>query len=331
MFDFAGIKSPAVLIAGECMLELALPEGLVGASPATKLAMGGDTLNTAVYLSRLGAKVSYLTALGDDPYSEWMLEQWRGEGVDTSAVQRLAGAVPGMYAIQTDAHGERSFHYWRAQSAAKQWFSSERSKTQWLELLSPFGVFYLSGITLSLMTDAGRETLVAALQEWRARGGCVVFDINFRPKGWVSRPQAQQVMSAMLTVTDVGLPTLDDEQDLFDGQSEEDVIARYQTAGVTEILIKRGPSGVVIAGGAERFEVPARRVDKVVDTTGAGDSFNAGYLAGRLAQLTPEQAALQAHQLAAAVIGARGAIIPRSQTSVLAHGGSGLSDSGSLL
>ena len=322
MFDFGGLKSLAVLIAGECMLELALPEGLVGVSPSTKLAMGGDTLNTAVYLSRLGAEVSYLTALGDDPYSEWMLEQWRSEGVNTSAVQRLAGALPGLYAIQTDAHGERSFHYWRAQSAAKQWFSSERSKTQWLELLSPFGVFYLSGITLSLMTDAGRETLLAALREWRTRGGCVVFDINFRPKGWVSRPHAQQVMSAMLTVTDVGLPTLDDEQDLFDGQSEEEVIARYQAAGVTEVLIKRGPSGVVIAGGAERREVPARKVDHVVDTTGAGDSFNGGYLAGRLAQLKPEQAALQAHQLAAAVIGVRGAIIPRGQTDPLSAGGS---------
>jgi len=289
--------------------------------------MGGDTLNIAVYVSRLGTQVSYLTALGDDPYSEWMLEQWRSEGVDTSAVQRIAGAVPGLYAIQTDAHGERSFHYWRAQSAAKQWFSSERSTAQWLELLSPFGVFYLSGITLSLMTDSGRETLVAALKEWRARGGCVVFDINFRPKGWVSRPHAQQVMSTMLTVTDVGLPTLDDEQDLFDGQSEEDVITRYQAAGVTEILIKRGPSGVVIATGAERYEVPAKKVDKVVDTTGAGDSFNGGYLAGRLAQLAPEQSALQAHQLAAAVIGVRGAIIPRGQTDPLSAGGFGVSTS----
>ena len=93
---------------GECMIEIAVKPG-----GDAQLASGGDTLNTAVYLARQGVAVDYVTALGDDPYSDEMLARWQAEGVGTGLVPRLPGRVPGLYMIRTDDRGERTFHYWR--------------------------------------------------------------------------------------------------------------------------------------------------------------------------------------------------------------------------
>ena len=85
---------------GECMLELS-----GAAHGRMTLSFGGDTLNTAVYLARLGRSVDYLTALGDDPYSDWMINEWQAEGVGTNSVLRVPTLLPGFYAIRTDARG----------------------------------------------------------------------------------------------------------------------------------------------------------------------------------------------------------------------------------
>ena len=102
---------------GECMIELRH----AGANDFVQ-GFSGDTLNTAIYLSRLlgadDARVDYVTALGDDPYSERMIAAWRAEGLGTNLVARLPGRLPGLYVIRTDSKGERSFHYWRGESAS---------------------------------------------------------------------------------------------------------------------------------------------------------------------------------------------------------------------
>jgi 2-dehydro-3-deoxygluconokinase len=93
---------------GECMVELREE-----ADGRLSRAYGGDTLNTAVYLARLGASVDYTTVLGDDPWSDEMIAGWQAEGIGTELVVRLSGRLPGLHVIQTDASGERRFSYWR--------------------------------------------------------------------------------------------------------------------------------------------------------------------------------------------------------------------------
>ena len=108
-----------IAIIGECMVELKKNQGVLEHS------FGGDTLNTAVYLSRLiqhkGISISYITGLSRDPFSNEMLASWQQEAINTELVFISENKLPGMYAIETAEDGERSFFYWRNDSAAKYW------------------------------------------------------------------------------------------------------------------------------------------------------------------------------------------------------------------
>lgn len=293
---------------GECMIELSdLGDG------SMTLAFGGDTLNTSVYLARLGANadiaVDYVTALGDDPYSDQMIMSWRKEGVGTDLVARLPGRLPGLYAIRTDAVGERSFYYWRSAAAARDLFRSAEAGAL-AERLDGHDMLYLSGITLSILDGDGRAALMDLVRQARGNGAVVAFDSNYRPRGWPEPAEARAVMNEMLQRVDIALPTLDDEQALFGVADADACIDRMAALGVAEIVVKNGPQACAIRHDGRRVDVGTDAVATPVDTTAAGDSFNAGYLATRLAGGDPETAARNGHRLAVEVIRYRGAIIP---------------------
>jgi 2-dehydro-3-deoxygluconokinase len=284
------------------------------------LAYGGDTLNTAVYLKRAAGprlEVDYVTALGDDPWSEAMLRAWGEEGVGTQNVARLRGKLPGLYMIRLDPAGERRFYYWRSAAAARELFRAEATLPV-LDRLAGYDLLYLSLITLSVLAEEARERLGAALDRARARGARVAFDTNYRPAGWADPAAARRTAEAFIARADIVLPTADDEAALFGDADLEATVARY--AG-REAAVKLGAEGCILAhaGGRRRLPVPAPVTP--VDTTGAGDSFNAGYLAARLLGRAPEEAAQAAQRLAAAVVQHRGAIIPRAATPDLALAG----------
>lgn len=291
---------------GECMLELS------GAhSNAMTLSYGGDTLNTAVYLARLGVTVDYVTALGDEPYSDNMIAQWEAEGVGVERVIRAPGRVPGMYMIRTDEAGERQFFYWRDQAPARDLFAFPES-ADLVHVLTDYDWLYLSGITLSLYDEAQRAQLFDVLDRARGKGAKVMFDTNYRPRGWPDAAAAREVMTAMLSRTDLALPTLDDDREIF-GDTDADVCAtRLQAAGVNEAVVKMDAEGCLLSFEGRREQIATVRRPDPVDTTGAGDSFNAGYLAARLAGSDPVAAACAAHELAGEVIMHRGAIMPRA-------------------
>lgn len=272
---------------------------------------GGDTLNTAVYLARLGIATTYVTALGDDAQSDTMIASWDAEGIATGEVLRVAGALPGLYMIERDATGERSFLYWRSQAPARRFFDLADDAT--LARLAGFDWLYLSGISLSLYSDSGLERLFALLKTARARGGRIAFDGNFRPRGWPDRATAQRTFNRLLPLVDLALPTGEDEQALFGDADAAATISRLKAAGVAEIVVKRGPAGCLIAADGETLEVAPPVIVAPVDTTAAGDSFNAGYLAARINNASTRDAALAGHRLAAAVIMSPGALIARDR------------------
>ncbi|MGV6988036.1 sugar kinase [Testudinibacter sp. P80/BLE/0925] len=310
-----------VAIIGECMIELSLKQ----AKPP-QLAFGGDTLNTAVYLARLlknqAAEIHYVTALGQDTFSRQMLAQWQLEGIRTELVQTLADKLPGLYSIVTDPQGERSFYYWRNDSAARYWLQTTDSAAITAQLAT-FDYLYLSGISLAILDQASREKLYALLAEFKRNGGKLVFDNNYRPRLWQDVATAQQVYQQILLLSDIAFLTLDDETALWGGKSGESavetVIARTQGYGVNEIVIKRGADSCIVAVQRQRVDIAANNIaaEKVIDTTAAGDSFSAGYLAARLCGSDIESAVRQGHQLAGTVIQHRGAIIPLAAMSRL--------------
>jgi 2-dehydro-3-deoxygluconokinase len=299
---------PRVASIGECMIELRHRS-----ESDLELAFGGDTLNTAVYLARLGrdrrVSVDYVSALGDDAYSDQMLAMWQAEGVGTALVARLPGRLPGLYTIRTDARGERSFTYWRSASAARLMLKDGRAE-RLQAALAGYDLLYLSGITLSILDPPQRAALLALADAVRAAGGRVAFDSNYRPVGWPDPDEARRTFDAMLTRTDVALPTLDDERTLFGVADAAAATDRLHRLGVAEVAIKLGPEGCFLSSAAFTGAVPAEPVREVVDSTAAGDSFNAGYLAARLLGAAPEVAARLGNRLAARVIAYPGAIIP---------------------
>jgi 2-dehydro-3-deoxygluconokinase len=253
--------------------------------------------------------VSYVTALGDDAYSDAMLAMWQAEGIDCDLVARLPGRLPGLYTIRTDAHGERSFTYWRSASAARDMLRADHAERV-ASALAEVDLLYASGITLSILDLHQRTQLFALADGIRARGGRVAFDGNFRPAGWPNRDDARTAFAAMLQRTDIALPTLDDEQALFGDDDAAACADRLHNLGVAEVAIKQGGAGCLLSSAAFTGAVPAELVSEVVDSTAAGDSFNAGYLAARLLGAEPQPAAQLGNRIAARVITQRGAIIP---------------------
>jgi len=290
---------------GECMLELS-----GGDLSAMALSYGGDTLNTAIYLARLSVPVDYVTALGDDPYSDWMLEQWRAEGVGTDLVVRVVGRLPGLYAIRTDERGERKFFYWRDQAPARDLFSLPEIATV-AERLVDYDWIYLTGVTLSLYSPNQRTELYALLDRARAKGAKIAFDSNYRPRGWDGSEDARAVMTELVSRTDLALPTLDDDQQIYGDDNADTCADRLHERGVGEVAVKMDAQGCLVSSKRRRERVPTTVREQPIDTTGAGDSFNAGYLAARLAGADPIDAARHAHRLAGAVIMHPGAVMPR--------------------
>jgi len=311
--------SVTIAAIGECMLELSKSDDSLSDAFArpTKLAFGGDTLNTCIYLARLGLSPHYVTVLGDDPLSAWMAESWRDEGIDCAHVRHASGELPGLYFIDTDDDGERSFFYWRDRAPVKTLFDNASDSADLFTALGDMSMLYLSGITLAVLTEPSRERLLDWLPRYRQGGGQVAFDNNFRPKLWRSNDEAQDTYKRMYALTDLALPTLEDEVALFGDMSADDLINDLRSSGIREIALKQGEHGCrVVADGVDEH-VPVIATE-VVDTTSAGDSFNAGYLAGRAHGMSQIDAAMVGSKLASLVIQHRGAIIPASLTASVA-------------
>ena len=300
-----GDATGRLLAIGEVMAEIR-----TAGDDGFALGFAGDTYNTAVYAAReIGVPdaVAYLTRVGSEPLSAALMERAAGEGIDTTHVAVDPDRNIGIYSVSTDAHGERSFHYWRADSAARRLFAVEETAM----FMPGAEIIYLSGITLAILAPAARHRLVEALAARRAAGTRIAFDSNYRPKLWEDAAAARAAMQALWEVTDIALPSIDDEMELFGDSGEAAVIDRFAERSWEGIAIKRGIRGPVsphLDAAAHPDFPPA---DRVVDTTAAGDSFNGGYLAAFLAGKDEAARLAAGHALAARVVGAPGAIIPR--------------------
>ncbi|MEB0042080.1 MULTISPECIES: sugar kinase [unclassified Pseudomonas] len=309
MSELISHHHPRIALIGECMIELQQH-----ANGTLQQSFGGDTLNTAVYMARMlggTSQVDYVTALGDDSFSDAMCQVWADEQIGLSRVQRLPGRLPGLYCIQTDANGERRFLYWRNEAAVRDCFTTPAAEPI-LAALVEYDVLYFSGITLAVLGEQGRARLLSVLIDARARGARVAFDNNYRPRLWASVEQAREAYRAVLPHVDLALLTEDDEHALFGYTDSEQLLSVYRDLSISEVVVKRGANSCLVECQGERFEIPAHRVTRVVDTTAAGDSFSAAYLAQRLKGGSPEQAAQAGHRLASLVIQHPGALIPKS-------------------
>lgn len=303
MFD-GKLTPPSVASVGECMLELS------GAGEDQwRMGYAGDTFNTLWTLRALlpdDWTTDYVSAFGDDPFSARQLAFFAEHGMGTAASPRIAGARPGLYAITLEG-AERSFTYWRSDSAARRLADDPAALAR---SLAGRKLIYFSGITLAILDQEARSTLLAALRDARSGGSLVAFDPNYRARLWPSSAAARSVIADALAVADIALPTFSDEAQLFGDADPRSTVARLGSAGVAEIIVKDGPEAALVGGADEATRVEATTVSRPVDTTGAGDAFNGAYLAARLQGASPIDAAGRAHHVAGAVIKVRGALAP---------------------
>ena len=293
-----------IVLIGEGMLELSQ------AGDGWRLGQAGDTVNTAIHLARSGLDVAYLTALGSDPFSDDLRASWRAEGLDTSLVLTDPAKNPGLYAIRTDDAGERSFFYWRENSAARGLFTAPGIDAA-LKAAETADLLAYSLISLAILPPEARQSLFALCERVRARGGKVAFDGNYRPRLWPDRTTAIEARDQAIACADIGLPTLEDET-LLSGEQNANAVAEHWTrCGAGEVIVKLGVQGCRLPDGT--LLPPPERLS-AVDTSGAGDAFNAGYLAARLKGATVAEAALQGHRLAGWTVMRRGALPPLDET-----------------
>lgn len=287
-----------IVCLGEAMVELS------GAQGAWNVGFGGDTLNTAIHLARAGHDVGYMTALGADAFSDGLRAAWAAEGLDCGLVLTHPTRQAGLYAITTDDAGERSFAYWRETSAARALFELEAA-TAAQNVVEAADLLCFSLISLAILPADGRERLLRLAANVRARGGKVAFDGNYRPRLWESPAVAALWRDRAIATADIGLPTFDDEAQIDAVADPQAVAAHWQSIGCHEVVVKQGADGCLLPGG---HPCPVPRMLHPVDTSGAGDAFNGGYLAARMSGLSIADAAAAGHALAGWTVMRRGAI-----------------------
>lgn len=292
-----------IVCVGEAMVEMA-PSAVAG---EYRMGFAGDTLNTAWYLRRLLSDdwaVDYLTAVGEDAISGRMIGFLQEAGIGTAHVARLAGRTVGLYLIELQ-DGERSFAYWRGQSAARLLAEDSACLAAGFERA---GIVYLSGITLAVLEGTGRAHLYAALAAARVAGARVVFDPNLRPRLWPDSETMCRVVMEAAALSDIVLPSHEDEATYFGDADVQATADRYAAAGAGVVVVKNGGGEMLTRAGGDYAQHAPEVVDRIVDTTAAGDSFNAGFLGAWLMGGDISTSVRAGARLAAKVIGQRGAL-----------------------
>ena len=309
MLDF---KSLTTLAVGEAMVELA-PVG----DGQYRRGFAGDTFNTVWHMAQAlqgRASVGFATRVGQDRISDAFVAELTADGLDVSAIRRDPARTMGLYLIELNGV-ERSFHYWRDTSAARGLASDAGALAQ---AFAGAGLIHLSGITLAILSPADRETLLAALAHARINGARVSFDPNIRPRLWSSMDEVRHTLPQVLALTDIALPSFDDEAAVWGDVTPRATIARFASAGVTEVAVKDGAGPVLVLSEGQITTLATPMVEGIRDTTGAGDGFNAGYLAARLLGRRPDMAVIAGQSFSAEVIRHFGARLPKASVPIMA-------------
>ena len=307
-----GFRQYKICCVGEPMIELS---GLNEKMGLPFVNVAGDTLNTAVYLKRILGKygdISYLTVLGKDPLSIRIQDFIKGENINVGFVRVATGKNCGIYLIQNDQNGERTFHYWRENSAARTLFQSEID----FECLESADIIYLSGITLAILSQKSRDKLITWLGG-RGQQKTILFDINFRKNLWHNLDDARRLIKMAMKSATLCFPSTEDLSAVFGLFEGLEFLKEYCKNSNEFCVVKKGGDlapEIISNKGESIHHTRFKTLDKVLDTTGAGDSFNAGFIGAYLMGEGLSNALCFGSDLAIKTLKNKGAICPPEET-----------------
>lgn len=289
---------------GECMVEM-VPADQPG---HFRMGFAGDTFNTAWYLRAVRPDLvpAYFSQVGSDDVSDQMLAMMAEAGIDITHIGRSVDRTVGLYLISLK-EGERSFSYWRDRSAARQ---LAQFPDRLLAATDVADLLYFSGITIAILDCDDRAALLEGLATARAAGKTIAFDTNLRPRLWASETSMCEAIMEAASVSDIVLPSYEDEANHFGDACIEDTAARYRDVGATTVVVKNGAEAVHYLCDGVSGQVAPAAAARIVDTTSAGDSFNAGFFAGFDGQFSMEERIQFATRVSGQVIAQKGALVP---------------------
>ncbi|MBU2918823.1 sugar kinase [Psychrosphaera sp. F3M07] len=301
-------QSPVFVAIGECMMEL---------SPDTqhtlKKSYAGDTYNALVYAKRVFPTMftNWFSAIGNDEMSMSMKARWAEEGIDDTFVMKSTDHSIGIYAISVDDSGERSFSYWRKNSAATTMMQFSTVE-EYVALLNNVDLVFFSGISLGILTNNDRAKLIKVLGRLKSLGKQIAFDPNYRAQMFDGEQDAKIWFEQAYRVSTIALPGLDEHQQVYNHHSVEDVVNYCYSLGVDEVIVKAGNKGSYgYQNNQLKVHIPFVPAPQQIDTTAAGDSFAGVYLASRINQLSINHSLLNATMVASEVVQHQGAILPQ--------------------
>ncbi len=269
-------KTLDIVALGEAMIEFNQTPGQAPEEPPLYLqGFGGDTSNAAIAAARAGARVAYLSRLGNDRWGDRIMDLWQRENVTTTTVLRDAQAPTGMYFVSHDAQGHH-FSYARTGSAASR--MQVQDLAHWQDTIASSQWLHLSGISLAISASAC-DTAFAAMQDARSNGARVALDSNLRLSLW-PLARAQACIRHAVSLCDLFLPSLEDMTALTDLTQAPDIIQWSHAHGAALVVLKLGADGAIASDGQTQSTLPGHTV-QAIDATGAGDCF-AGNLLARL-------------------------------------------------
>jgi len=300
-----------IFLFGECMIEL-MTASEDKLSKTLKQSFAGDVFNTAVYLKRTFSdiKVHLVTAVGKDNFSQDMIQYFKSEDISTDLVFQSETKIPGLYSIQLDDVGERSFTYWRNDSAARQVMQDIDENA--MKVLSEGDMFFFSGISLAVIEPEARTAFWNMIDQLKSADVNIVFDPNYRARMWDTPEHAKEQFEQAFSYADTLLPGVDDFEQLYGLTTSEAVYDFCKPYQFDELIIKNGEAGIFCYIDDLAYQFFITPVEHVVDTTSAGDSFNGVYLGARINGSSLSEAIELASKSAAFVIQHHGAIVEQS-------------------
>ena len=300
-------RSKNIVIIGDAAVDtiVRLPESGTGIETLkdieAELSAGGAVGNTAIALTRLSLKVSLAFAVGADGYGDFLKQTFVEAGVDVSSIEVVPDRFTLNVIVIIDRSGERYFAVHPTVGSASMYYPPNK-----LDLTSIAQARWLHTSGSSFEYGSTREAIIKAMEYARNVGIPVSLDLNLRPRTNALTTGYREAVRSAIDLADYVFGSAKDEIVFYTGIDNAVEAARALANGKRTVIARSGSRGcVVITSSGDSFHSPAFKV-KVVDTLGAGDVFDAGFIAAKLENKSVMEAAQWGNALASLSVAAEG-------------------------